>query len=114
MKEEQYSERIGNLNWDGFFKSQDIDVINDMFETKINSVLNDMAPIRVTQRRKNVRKWVSQECKEEMKMRDQLRQVARQTRRDEDWEQYRIARNKCLKLLNKSKNDFYNEMVEKI
>ena len=77
-------------------------------------VLNTVAPVKVVQRRKNFRSWVSTEVKTEVKLRDSLREIARGSQRMEDWNWYKCARNKCMKLLSKSKSDFYHELYKKI
>ena len=57
---------------------------------------------------------VNSEVKEEMKIRDRNREVARYSQRMDDWQKYRRSRNTCVKLLEKSKNELYKKLYSKI
>ena len=46
--------------------------------------------------------------------RDNLREVARLTGRQEDWQIYRKARNTCMKQVNKSKEKHYKDLYDNI
>ena len=45
--QQEYSARIANIDWEDFFESNDIEKINSMFEEKLLSVLNKVAPIKI-------------------------------------------------------------------
>ena len=98
---EDYKQRVSRIEWGDFYESNDLEYINNKFEEEISKILNEVAPIKITQKRKNYRKWVNTEVKNEMKIRDRNREVARASQRMEDWEKYRRSRNKCVKLLEK-------------
>ena len=100
-----YNRKICDLDWSGYFESRDIDHINNIFEQNILSVLNIVAPVKFIQSRENFRSWVTAEVKEELKSRNRLRELARRTDIAEDWNVYRSARNKCVKLLSKLKKE---------
>ena len=111
---EVYRKIIADLDWGDFFETQQIDILNNMFEEFFLSVLNDIAPVKISQRRKNFISWVSDTVKEEMRLRDRLRDKARSSQSREDWTKYKVSRNKCVKLLRESKKHFYQNLYNKI
>ena len=111
---EEYREKIAKIEWGDYYEIEDVDRLNEMFEEKVGKILNEVAPVHVTQKRKNYKKWVNPEVKEEMKDRDREREKARISGRNEDWKSYRQKRNKCVKSLLKSKNEFFSKLYEKI
>ena len=113
-KSDDYSKKISEINWENFFEIHDTEELNSMFEQKILSVLDSMAPIQINQRRKKFKNWLNDEVKKEMKMRDELRQIAKDSKRMEDWEGYRFQRNKCVKMLSKVKTEYFNKLYTKI
>ena len=102
------------MDWTDLYASNDIDVVGNIFEEKMKKVLDKMAPIRVFQKRKKFRKWISQEVKTEMRNRDTLREEARRTGQQVDWASYRRARNECVKSLKNSKSDYFNKVFDQI
>ena len=65
-----YREKIEEIEWEDYYQIEDVDRLCDIFEEKVGKILNELAPITVTQMRKKYRKWVSEEVREEMKIRD--------------------------------------------
>ncbi len=49
--------------------------------------------------------WLNNEVKQALRERDRLR-------KNNDWENYKIMRNKTLALIRKSKKEYYNEAVK--
>ena len=78
-----------------------------MFVEKVSKVLDEVAPIKIVQRRKHFKNWMNEEVKVEIKKDDSLREKARVSKQVEDWAQYRTARNCCVKLLCQAKSDVF-------
>ena len=112
--EKNYKTKLSMIDWTGFFESTNLDHINNMFEEKVSEVLNSVAPIKIIQRRKKFKNWVSDSVKNEMIARDKLREIARVSQSKDDWEKYKKSRNNCVKSLRESKNDFFNKMYSKM
>ena len=111
---EQYKRDIAGINWEEFNNCNNLEVLNDIFENKILDILNVAAPLKTSQRRKHHRNWVTVPMKEEMSLRDKLRQKARDSGKQEDWAAYRIARNKCIKSLKKCKQEHFENLFSKM
>ena len=79
MDLERYRLRIKNLDWTDFYKSSDINMLNDMFVDKVGGILDDEAPLRNFQARRNHVNWLTSEMKYEMERRNVSRELARRT-----------------------------------
>ena len=110
MDPEHYKREIAEIDWTELFESNDVEVVNSIFEEKILKILKKLAPLKKFQKRKQSRNWVSEKMKEEMRLRDQLRQKAKASNRQDDWQMYRKCRNKCVKGLRDCKKQFFNDL----
>ena len=88
--------------------------MNTIFEEKILEILNKLAPLKKFQKRKQSRNWVSEKMKDDMRLRDQLRQKAKASNRQDDWQMYRNSRNKCVKDLRDCKKQYFNDLYKKM
>ena len=52
------------IDWTDIYLTKNIDIANDILETRILNVLNSEAPLKVVQVRKNFRNWVQNSLKE--------------------------------------------------
>ena len=98
MDVEKYKENMRNIDWTSLYNCQDLELMNSLFEEQVLAVLEEAAPLKVYQVRKGVSNWLNMEVKGMMDKRDHLREEARK------------CRNKCLKMLNKCKTDYYREL----
>ena len=110
----KYKSDITQIDWSELLENDDIDIINSQFVEKLSEVLDKVAPIKTIQRRQNYKSWVSQELKQQMQDRDELRERARITGRNEDWILYRQARNLCSKQVGKTKSEYYLKLYGQI
>ena len=87
-----------------------------MTSSKLNlkTILDRMAPVKIVQRRNQYRNWVSQDLKDEMKIRDELRQVAKVTGSQDDWQNYKTARNRCVKSVKSCKELYFQDLYRKM
>ena len=110
----KYRSDIDNIEWKPFYESEDLDYINNFFVTNVLKILDLAAPLKLFQKRKNYRNWLSDEVKSSMEIRDSLREKARVTGCQEDWVIYRQARNQCIKKLKECKKDYFETLFKKV
>ena len=110
----EFKSDLAGIEWDNFFECEDLDILNSMFEDKFLQVLNKHAPMRIIQKRKQFRNWMDNEVKTQMKIRDELHESARNSRRMEDWVEYRSQRNRCVKLLKNAKKNHFSKLYRDI
>ena len=113
MNLERYLTKIKNIDWKELFESKDINIINNVFETKVGDILEEEVPLRCYQQRSNFKSWLTPELKFQMQIRDTKRELARMTNDKTHWKEYRIERNKCTKNLHKTDREFHKEMYKR-
>ena len=79
----------------------------------MGSILQEEAQLKKIQIRKNYKNWITTDLKNQMKSRDQKRELAARTGDQNHWENYRKERNLCTKNLSKLKNAHYTHIFEK-
>ena len=67
---DRYREKISKINWDSLYESENIDTINDIFVDKVGKILEEEAPIKIYQNRKNFLDWLTPDLKNQMNERD--------------------------------------------
>ena len=107
-----YRDKIQAIDWSELYSSQDINVINDIFVSKVGAILEEVAPLKTFQNRKNFKNWLTTDLKKQMKLRDLKRELARTSNDPEKWKDYKKERNSCTKNLLKVKNDHHRALFE--
>ena len=113
MDTQRAKDRIRSVDWTQLYESNNINTVNNIFETKILEVLDSEAPLKVTQFRKNYGHWVTDNLKAMMKNRDKKREQARITGDRTLWQEYKVARNEVTKTMRKEKNEHFATIFEK-
>ena len=90
-----FRQKVAELNWGSFYETSNIDVMNNILEENLTSILDIMAPMKDIQLTIFFRNWVDEELKLSMKMRDNQREIAKTSDFDIDWINYRRMRNDC-------------------
>ena len=67
---------VRQLSWLEVYLSEDVDEAVHLLSKNLTNVLDEMAPLRTIQIRKNYNPFISKETKELMKARDKLQQLA--------------------------------------
>ena len=108
----RYKEKIKNIDWTMYYECEDINKLNEFFVDKVGKFLEEEAPLKIFQARKNHKNWINTNLKNEMIERDNKRELARLTGDPQHWADYRKCRNKCTKTQQKTKNDFYRNIYK--
>ena len=61
---QEYVNTVKEIDWSDLEASDNLDLMNDLFETKLKTILDRMAPVKIVQRRSQYRNWVSQTLKD--------------------------------------------------
>ena len=109
---DRYKLKVKNIDWSSLYNCKDINTANTIFEDKLGKILNEEAPWKCIQTRRNYRNWVTSEDKQNMTQRDQAREVARLTDNQHDWDHYRKLGNACSKTLKNRKDEFFRNKFQ--
>ena len=61
-----YRNKISDIDWGDYYEKDDINYLNNYFVEKVGSILEECAPMRTIQMRKNFRNWLTADMKEKM------------------------------------------------
>ena len=115
--ESVFKRKVSEIKWDELYGISDVNLAWNFIETNLMSILQIEAPVITCQPTKKHRVWVSQKTKDNMKLRDEARNLSKRTNDDEDKRKYKILRNKVTRYVRKDRiehfRNIYNECEEK-
>ena len=114
FNEDQFLNAIVNSNWWDVYSTDDLDSAVQLFTNKINNILNVMAPSKRIQIRSKYAPFMSAATKDLIKYRDSSFQQASFTGKNEDWDRYRMIRNRVTNSLRKEKLDWQRSKMSNI
>ena len=91
--EETFKQKLEETNLDEVLACTDVDEAAELLVIKLNSVLDEMAPVKTIQTRKRYAPWLSEDAKKLQEARNTAQEKATLTDSPEDWRQYRSLRN---------------------
>ena len=109
-----YRKELMETDWKKLYEIKNADIANSFLSDKITEALNKSAPLKRIQARKSYKSWLRDSTKMTMVERDNACEYARQTKTTEDWNHYKLLRNKCTKLQKTDKDDFEKKEFEDI
>ena len=112
MTAETLNEKMTEICWDAVLNCQNLDMANSRFEEKVPKVIDNLAPLKKRQIRKNSSSWVSAETRVTMRLRDDARECARNSQDRGDWDRYKTLKNKCTSETRKDKARHFANMYE--
>ena len=89
----EFLTRIRSISWLDLYLCEDLEAATDIFTKKVTEILDEMAPIKCYQIRKNYAPWLEPDLKKSMVDRDEAQKVAQESNKNEDWKQFRKLRN---------------------
>ena len=109
-----YRKMVNDIDWSQLYESSDVHRSYGIFEEQIRSILDFLAPMFNVQFRNNYKPWVNDDLKKLMQNRDTLRETARHSGLPEDWNKYKMSRNKCNMSLKKVKTEHLKSVYRKL
>ena len=103
FNEARFKSRIAAIDWTSLYETTDVNVAAKILESNICDILNFEAPWMKIQVKKKHKSWVSPLTKEMMRSRDTAKELARVSKLDANWQDYRNKRNACTKQLKSDK-----------
>ena len=110
--EHSFIQKIRDLSMLDVYLCQDAGEAADLLTGKLNSVLDNMAPVRKIQTRTNFAPWMTADVKLQMEARDAAQKKAIDSNNEEDWEVYRKTRNKVTVEIKLGKSEWQRKKLE--
>ena len=116
----EFHEDLLKINWDEIVTLSDVNVSFETFFNSIEYLLDEHAPFKTLNKREKslrLKPWISNEIKNEMKLRDTLfRKYCRSKdpiRRETLYNEYKSYRNKIIFSIKNSKSKYFKQRFEK-
>ena len=109
-----FKARVADIDWQSLYSSVDVNLSYGIFEEKLRSILDQMAPRINVQLKNNHKPWVSDELRAAMSVRDNIRDQAIKSRLPADWLLYKTECNKCNIKLRSVKVTFLKNQYKKL
>ena len=111
---ENFKQTVKDTKWNDILEMTDVDEANSALEDRLRQILDNQIPMRTIQCRQKYNKWVSETAKVTMVERDKSRIKARLSGDQNDWNNFRLLRNRCTNLIRKDKQNFLRKTYKKI
>ena len=95
-------------------RETDIHLAADKFSKIFSSVLNNHAPLKIFQNRKNYAPYLSDTIKKEMSLRNEFKQQSLHSNDPGILVEYKILRNRIRAKLRKEKSEYYSKKLADI
>ena len=100
---------IKTENFENVLNTDDLNTAAELFETKFKAILDKHAPIKIFQQFRNYVPYLSENTKNLMKERDNLKKIATSENNNELFKEYKVKRNLVKKYLEKDKKDYFDK-----
>ncbi|CAB3982545.1 Hypothetical predicted protein, partial [Paramuricea clavata] len=113
LNKDKFITALKNAPWDSAFVFDDAnDTVYAWYEI-FNDVVNEYLPLKQKRVKRNTQpKWFNNIIGEDIKARDKLYYKARKYQTDEDWANYRIAKNKVTKTIRNAKKNYFSDKFQ--
>ena len=110
--ENAFISEIRKTSWWQVYSCEDANQAAEICITKLSQILDKHAPVRTFQTRTKFAPWLSDTTKQLMRERDLAQIQASCSRNENDWENYRVLRNKVTKILKTEKKAWQKNKLE--
>ena len=111
FEKENFLREIKYTDFEEVIQETEVDLAAAKFSKIFSSVLNNHAPIKIFQNRKNYVPYLSDSIKEEMKLRNALKQQSLFSNDPSKLQEYKMLRNRVKSKLKNEKFNFYTEKL---
>ena len=110
--EGKFLEEVRNIHWWDLYLKTDVNEAVDLFTNKINSILDQMAPIKKFQTTTKYCPWLNKEIRQLIKQRNEAQKAMSENKTAENIEKYKNLRNRVTSYLKKSKVLWQKQKLE--
>ena len=111
---EEIKKEAGDIDWSNLLETDNLNAANNIFESEIRGILDAKAPIISRKIYMKNKIWISERCKDEMKVRDSAREKASRSQLPDDWDSYRRSKNLCTRLVKEDKRRHFEQTFKDV
>ena len=112
FNEEIFLERIRSTSWWDLYQTSDVNLAVQLFTSKINCILDEMAPVRTYQTNSKYCPWLTDSTKELISERNRAQKYLSENKNDENLSKYKTLRNKVTSSLRADKQKWQKQKLK--
>ena len=109
--DEEFKQAVQELSWEDLYSCGDPNRAAEILTNKITGILDQMAPLRTVQVRKNYAPWLSDPTKELINNRKAAQKIASETRHPDDYRYYKSLRNQVISRMRQEKKAWVKQKL---
>ena len=98
--------------WSPVMTAPDVNTALNIFNCIVKDIFDKHARTIEKRTKSHPCQWINQELKNFMDQRDKLHRKAKQSKSDDDWNAYKILRNKCVNMQRKAKGIYHKNKID--
>ena len=110
--EDIYKSDMSNVNFDSLYDIKDSEVACSVFLSLIMPVIDKHAPLRRPRIKQKESPWMTADILKLIRHRDRLKQKAKNSKTENDWDKYKTARNKTTSHIRQAKRNCISTNIE--
>ena len=103
---DQLNQELQDIAWDDVLGNDDVQKAYNTWETKFSAILDRHAPVKKKRVRQKRSPWMNKLILDSMHRRDRFKRIAKRSKSDRDWQDYRNLRNLVTSLIRKEKKKY--------
>jgi hypothetical protein len=107
---ESYRNLLSDVDWDGIFRNDDIDIITNTITNTILDATNKTIPNRYITVKKDNPPWITTKLKKYIRRKNRIHKKEKKTNTIGQWGKFRKIRNKCNKLILNAKQSYFDKI----
>lgn len=94
------------------YSYSDVNLVAEIFINNIVSSIDVVAPVQIMNAKKKSKKWFDDRCRIIVNERNNKYKKCILSGKEEDWNDFKITRNRAVKVINDSKKDFFRNRID--
>lgn len=112
FNDDMFREKLSESDLGEILDITDVNEATEILVTKLNNILDHMAPVKTVQTRSRYAPWLGEETKILQKERDAAQEKAAQSDNPDDWRQFRSLRNQVTARLRAEKKEWDRKKLD--
>ena len=103
---------VQQIDWEILYQCTDVNVAANIFTASLKSIFDRHAPIRNKKVKGKPSSCLRKDVKRLIYNKNRLYRKSTKTKTDTDWEEYKLARNRCNGKIQEAKRKYHRDLIE--
>ena len=114
LNEEEFLEKIGNVDWDNVVNSDTVDLAAELFSNTMMDISTTCMPVKSITVKSNDAPWITQEIKKLIKKKQNIHAFAKLLNSVWSWNLFKETRNRLVDIIRNRKEEYQREIEERV